>query len=93
MLDELKCLPQPKVDTEGKYMLYCVQGSAWRFDEATHKWKIIPLWLGVTDNVETEILLGSQPGEEFVKKFIDKSSSGFSFKEAMKLANAENRTL
>lgn len=93
MLDELKWPPQPKVDTEGKNTLYCEQGSAWRFDEATHKWKIIPLWLGVTDNVETEILLGSQPGEEFVKKFIDKSSSGFSFKEAMKLANAENRTL
>jgi hypothetical protein len=53
----------------------------------------VPIWVGITDNVTTEILSGTKPGDVFVKRFIDNSGSGFSLKEAIKLARPDARTL
>jgi HlyD family secretion protein len=85
--------PRPTVDSNGQEAVYCSKAHAWQFDETDKKWIAVPLWIGVTDNVNTEIVAGAKPGDTFVKKYLDKSQSGFSFKEALKLARPENRTL
>ncbi len=51
------------------------------------------MWVGVTDNINTEVLTGAEPGDTLVKRFIDQSKAGFSLKEAFKLASPDNRTL
>jgi|GEM_PF-1581207 len=84
--------PQP-TDKDGAVPMYCKKAHAWQFEPAAGTWKLVPLWVGITDNIETEVLGGAAPGDQFVKKFIDKSKSGFSFKEALKLASPDNRTL
>ncbi|MCG8404389.1 MAG: efflux RND transporter periplasmic adaptor subunit [Phycisphaerales bacterium] len=85
--------PDPPQTATGEKVDYCDKTHAWQFDEATGQWKVIPLWAGVTDNIHTEIMKGAESGDRFVKKYIDKSSSGFSLKEAFKLASPENRKL
>jgi HlyD family secretion protein len=85
--------PRPTVDANGQEAVYCSKAHAWQFDETEKKWIAVPLWIGVTDNVNTEIVAGAKPGDTFVRKYIDKSKSGFNFKDAMKLASPENRTL
>jgi len=85
--------PPSPVDENGQAPIYCKKAHAWRFDPATGRWSLVPLWVGVTDNIDTEVLGGAKAGDQFVKKFIDKSKSGFSFKEALKLASPNNRTL
>ena len=47
----------------------------------------------MTDNFETEILKGASSGDEFVDKFLEKKSTGFSFKEALRQANPGSRRL
>lgn len=84
--------PQP-VAEGGASPMYCKKAHAWRFESIEAQWKLVPLWVGVTDNLDTEVLGGAAPGGQFVKKFIDKSKSGFSFKEALKLASPDNRRL
>ncbi len=81
------------MDAEGRPADYCTKASAWRFDAATKKWQLVTLWIGITDNVTTEILAGAKPGDPFVKRFIDSSSTGFKLKEAIKLASPDNRTI
>lgn len=85
--------PDPPRTEDDKPVDYCDKGHAWQFEEATGEWRVIPLWIGVTDNIYTEILQGASAGTEFAKKYIDKSSSGFSLKEAFKLASPENRSM
>lgn len=85
--------PRPTVGANGEEAAYCSKAHAWRFDEAGGKWAVVPLWVGVTDNVNTEIVAGAALGDSFVKKFTDKSESGFNFKEALKLARPDNRSL
>lgn len=72
---------------------YCSKAVAWQYEPRTNQWLVVPLWVGVTDNVLTEVLAGAKPGDAFVKRFIDKSGSGFSLKEAIKLARPDSRTL
>lgn len=93
LLDAATWPPKPAVDVNGTEALYCSKAHAWTYEAATQRWTIVPLWVGVTDNASTEILVGAEPGDEFVRKFVDKSDSGFSLKEAMRLARPENRTL
>ncbi|HVP11965.1 MAG TPA: efflux RND transporter periplasmic adaptor subunit [Phycisphaerae bacterium] len=85
--------PRPTVDANGQEVAYCSKAHAWQFDEKDKKWIALPLWIGITDNVNTEIVAGAKPGDTFVKKYIDQSKDGFNFKDAMKLASPENRTL
>jgi HlyD family secretion protein len=85
--------PRPTLDANGQEAAYCSKAHAWRFDEATKRWSAVPLWVGITDNVNTEIIGGAAIGESFVRKFTDKSKGGFDLKEAMKLARPDNRTL
>lgn len=92
IVDTLAWPAEPRQADGGKAD-YCDQAVAWRFDEAAKHWEAVPLWVGITDNVFTEILAGAAPGDAFVRKFIDTSSSGFSFKEAIKLASPDNRSL
>lgn len=84
--------PEPLAADGGKAD-YCERAAAWRFDEASQTWQGTPLWVGITDNIFTEVLEGAKPGDTFVKKFIDTSASGFSFQEAVKLASPDNRSL
>ncbi len=85
--------PRPTVDAAGQEAAYCSKAHAWSFDETTRHWIVVPLWVGVTDNVNTEIVAGAKPGDSFVRKFTDKSKSGFSFKETLRLARPDNRSL
>ncbi|MFQ5429507.1 MAG: HlyD family secretion protein [Phycisphaerae bacterium] len=84
--------PQP-LNADGSAKDYCNKVIAWRFDRTTETWQAVPLWVGITDNVHTEILAGAVPGGTFVKKFVRADASGFSLKEAMKLASPGNRRL
>ncbi|MFH1419845.1 MAG: efflux RND transporter periplasmic adaptor subunit [Planctomycetota bacterium] len=93
LIDAAVWPPKPATDVNGDEAIYCAKAHAWRFDEETSAWTVAPLWVGVTDNISTEILAGAKPGDVFVKKAIDKSESGFSLKETMKLARPENRVL
>jgi HlyD family secretion protein len=85
--------PRPTVDAGGQDTAYCSKAHAWQYDRQNRQWTVVPLWIGVTDNVNTEIVAGAKEGDTLVKKFVDKSKSGFSFKDAVKLASPENRTL
>ncbi len=93
LIDAVKWPEKPVTDLNGDEALYCSEAHAWRYDEATSTWSVVPLWVGVTDNINTEILAGAKPGDIFVKKAIDKSKSGYSLKDTMKLARPENRVL
>ncbi len=93
ILHDIEWPPQPKTDAEGHSADYCAKASLWRFDAAAGRWTIIPIWVGITDNVTTEIISGAKAGDVFVKRFIDNSSSSFSLKEAIKLARPDGRTL
>lgn len=84
---------QPTTDSEGNPADYCSKASLWGFDTKSMTWRFVPIWVGITDNVTTEILSGPKPGESFVKRFIDNSSSSFGLKEAIKMARPDNRTL
>ncbi len=92
MIDALEWPAAPH-GADGKPALYSKRDHAWRFDRQSRTWSAAPLWIGVTDNVSTEVLWGGQAGDVFVTEFIDQSSSGFSLKEAIKLARPDNRTL
>jgi HlyD family secretion protein len=91
--DKVTFPPQP-VGDDGAAINYCEKAFVWGFDAtAPQQWTPRPLWVGITDNIHTEILAGATAGQSFVKKFIDNSGSGFSFKEAMRQARPDNRTL
>ena len=85
--------PKPTQDANGQPVTYCSEAFAWQYDSATNQWKAVPLWVGITDNVNTEIVSGAKPGDQFVRKYTDKSSSSFGLKDAIKLASPENRSL
>ena len=74
-------------------MDYCQKAHLWKFDETDKSWTPVPIWTGITDNLETEILEGAKAGDEFVSDFDELSSKGFSLKEALKLASPDNRRL
>jgi HlyD family secretion protein len=84
---------KPTADSSGKPADYCSKGWAWSYDESSHHWRAVPLWLGVTDNVNTEILVGASASERLVKKCVELQSGGFNFKEALKMARPDGRTL
>ncbi len=84
---------QPERDSTGAAADYCTKSFAWQYEEKSRTWRVVPLWVGVTDNVITEILSGAKPGENFVRRFTEKSSGGFDFKEVLKQARPDNRTL
>ncbi len=93
MIEAVEWSAKPTVDMSGEEAVYCSKVYAWQFDAEANVWRVVPLWAGVTDNIMTEILVGAKPGDTFAKKFNDKSKSGFSLKEALKLASPDNRTL
>jgi len=93
LIEAVSWPPKPTVDVSGEEALYCKKAYAWRYDADRQQWNVVPLWIGVTDNINTEILGGAKLADTFTKKFIDKSDSGFSFKEALKLASPDNRRL
>jgi HlyD family secretion protein len=84
---------RPARDAAGNAADYCSKSIAWRFDDRTNQWLVVPLWIGITDNVNTEIVSGAKTGDGFVRRFIDKSGAGFNFKDALKLARPDNRTI
>jgi HlyD family secretion protein len=84
---------KPTADPDGQAVAYCNKAYVWQFDAAQKTWHVVPLWVGVTDNVSTEILAGAKPGDTFVKKFEAQGQEGFGFKDALKLASPSNRRL
>lgn len=70
---------------------YCTKTHAWRFDHSADRWTLVPLWIGITDHSETEVLWGAKAGDAFVRKFIPKSTGKFDFKEMLKQADPANR--
>ncbi len=79
--------------SDGKRREYCQKEHAWRFDRESRRWQAVPLWIGITDNMNTELLVGANVGDEFVRKFVVKESTGFDLKELMKQARPDQRTL
>ncbi|MCA9254508.1 MAG: efflux RND transporter periplasmic adaptor subunit, partial [Phycisphaerales bacterium] len=92
LLDAMEYPAEPK-NPDGSRIDYCQKASAWRFSESDGKWTPIPIWTGVTDNFETQILSGAKEGEMFVDKFIVRSTGGFSLKEAIRQASPTQRSL
>ncbi|MCB9854603.1 MAG: efflux RND transporter periplasmic adaptor subunit [Phycisphaerales bacterium] len=92
LLDEMKYPAEPK-NPDGSRIDYCQKSSAWTYDESKGSWTPVPLWTGVTDNFETQILAGAKKGDKFVDKFIQISSGGFSLKEAIRQASPTQRSL
>lgn len=92
LMDALNWPAEPKGE-DGAPALYSKRTHLWQYDDSGRSWRAVPIWIGVTDNVNTEILSGARPGDEFVREFVDGSSGGFSLKEAIKLASPDNRTL
>jgi len=82
--------PEPK-GSEGKSVDYTKKGYGWRYESSSQKWTLIPFWIGITDNIDTEVVAGLKAGDAFVKKFTVKSSGGYSFQEMLKQANPEGR--
>ncbi len=94
LLDAMEAAyPAEPKNSDGTRIDYCQKSAAWTFDELNNTWMPVPLWTGVTDNFETQILDGAKSGDKFVHKFIEKSSAGFSLKEAIRQANPAERSL
>ncbi len=85
--------PEPPLGPDGRPPEYFQKEHAWRYDLQNRHWQVVPLWTGITDNLHTEVLEGAQAGDEFVKKFVVKASTGFSLKEIMRQARPDQRTL
>ncbi len=85
--------PDRPVGPDGKAPDYCEKGYAWKFDEAALDWKVTPLWIGITDNTDTEIIVGARLGDLFIKKFKLKQGSKFTLQEAFRQADPSNRRL
>ncbi|MBX3395510.1 MAG: efflux RND transporter periplasmic adaptor subunit [Phycisphaerae bacterium] len=92
LLDAAVYPPEPRT-SDGQKMNYCAKEIAWKYDVGTAGWKVVPMWVGITDNVFTEILAGGAAGDSYVTKFVQKASGGFDFKEALRQANPSNRSL
>lgn len=92
MLDALVWPDEPK-SPGGKTPDYCEKAYAWKFDEGEGNWEVTPLWIGITDNTDTEVLNGARPGDRFVKKFKLEQESKFSLQEAFRQADPSNRRL
>jgi len=94
LLDAMEAsYPAEPKNPDGSRIDYCQKSAAWKFNESDNTWTPVPLWTGVTDNFETQILSGAKAGDQFVDKFIEKSSAGFSLKEAIRQANPAERSL
>lgn len=93
LIAAVKWPDQPERDSTGAAADYCTKSFAWQYEEKSRTWRVVPLWVGVTDNVITEILSGATPGENFVRRFTEKSGGGFDLKEVLKQARPDNRTL
>lgn len=92
LLDGMKYPVEP-MNPDGTRIDYCQKSSAWTYDESNNTWTPVPLWTGVTDNFETQILAGAKAGDKFVNKFIVKESGGLGFKDAIRMASPTNRTM
>lgn len=92
LLDAMEYPPEPK-NPDGTPVDYCQKSSLWKFNAPDGTWTAVPLWTGVTDNFETQILAGAKAGDQFVDQFIEKTSSGFSLKEAIRQASPTQRSL
>ncbi|HWL92061.1 MAG TPA: efflux RND transporter periplasmic adaptor subunit [Phycisphaerae bacterium] len=92
ILEAVKHPPEPRT-ADGKRMNYCTQEYAWEFDRLTRAWNVAPLWVGITDNVYTEVLAGAEKDDKFVTRFEEKTSGGFSFKDALRQANPADRSI
>lgn len=92
MLDALTW-PHEPVGPDGKAPDYCEKAYVWKFDEASGDWEVTPLWIGITDNTDTEIIVGAKPGDRFVKKFKLEQGSKFSLQEAFRQADPSNRRI
>lgn len=84
--------PEP-MGSAGKSVDYTKKGYGWRYDTGSRKWTLIPFWIGITDNVDTEVVAGLKEGDAFVRKFTVKSSGGYSFQEMLKQANPTDRSV
>jgi len=85
--------PERPRDKDGQAYDYCEKSHAWKYDAARNEWQVVPLWVGVTDNTETEILWGAKAGDQFVRKARVKTSGTFDFKEMLKQADPTNRRI
>lgn len=92
IIDTIQWPSEPK-DAQGAAALYSKKAHLWQIDQGSGQWKIVPVWIGVTDNVNTEVLSGANPGDRVVREFIFKSAAPFGLKEAIRLARPDNRTL
>lgn len=62
----------------------------WQFSDG--RWTPVPVVLGITDNRETEVVAGIEPGQTCVVG-LQGDAGGFSLKQALNLASPENRRL
>jgi HlyD family secretion protein len=85
--------PDRPLGPDGRPAIYCKKDTVWRYDDDADRWEAVPLWIGITDNVHTEIVSGAESGEEFVIEFIGRSTREFGLKEAIRMAQPDNRTL
>lgn len=85
--------PAEPTGPDGRPANYCKKSHLWRFDPDRFKWELVPVWIGITDNVLTEILAGAKPQDRFVREFTIKSGGTFNLKEAIRLSQPGNRTL
>lgn len=92
MFETAKWPPRPS-NANGKSVDYCREAYAWRYDAPTKKWTLVPLWIGITDNTDTEVLGGAAAGDSFVKRFIEKKSGGYSFQDMLKQADPKGRSV
>lgn len=82
--------PELKVDG-GRVPLWASKTLLWA--EERGQWKPMPVWIGITDNRATEILMGASPGQKFVTSVTRRGGIGTSMKQAMEMANPGNRSL
>ncbi len=92
ILDAAEHPPEPK-GKDGQRLNYCTKEYAWTYDRGSQQWSVSPLWVGITDNIHTEVLAGASEGDEFVTKFAVKGGGGFDFKEALRLAQPGQRSI
>lgn len=88
---EIAALSWPAYDGGGKKALWASKTLLWKYDAG--KLTPIPVWIGITDNQETEILAGAKSDDRFVTSLIRRGGLGTSMKQAIEMANPGNRSI
>lgn len=65
----------------------------WLWTRENGEWKPVPIWIGLGDSNETEILAGVEAGRRVIQAYVPRSGLGYSVKQAIQLANPGNRSI